>query len=202
MQKRSTRHGFSSFFFQPSMDSGVTDAVDYAQLDELLAKQVQRPSCATLRWRAARELHQPCFAFSVELGSPRWTGLFFPLQRRFESFENAAFANAFDGRAPYVEVVDDLLVGQSLVRLQKDACPLHQSRRHSSSRQNLLQRRSFRGFEIHHVACHPRHGARIGRDGKGLEPQAPSSRGRNDATYAAAAPMGEDGTGRSEDRKV
>src|SRR5580698_9744289 len=67
MQKLSTRHGFSSFFFQPLPHGLVADAVDDLKLDQFVGEQVKRPSSTPRRRCTACKLDELRFRLAIQL---------------------------------------------------------------------------------------------------------------------------------------
>lgn len=111
MQKRSTRHGFSSFFFQPSMVGGVADALDDTELDQLVSQQMQGPAGATLGGGAAGELDQACLGGAIELRLPRRRVLRFALQGPLQPLHHTALAYPLHRGTSDLQLAHDFLVG-------------------------------------------------------------------------------------------
>jgi len=166
MQKRSTRHGLSAFFFQPPIDGRDAYRVDDPQLDELVGKQRQRPSRAAVRRFTARQLHQTRFGRAIEFRQSRRSFLLLALQRRLQPDEAASLADPFHRPHSDAKLLGDLDVRQSLVRLQQDPRALHLWPRHAAVRGQPAQCGAFILRQIHDVAFHHSDGAWMDRHGK------------------------------------
>jgi hypothetical protein len=117
MHQRLTRQGWSSFFFQPLSDGFATDAVHHLQLDERFGEHMQCPSTTTGGRFTAGQLHEPRFAFSVQLHCA-WLGLLSVLKRRCKSLEHEPLAQALDSGQAHIQVLDNFLIQQTRVCFQ------------------------------------------------------------------------------------
>jgi hypothetical protein len=154
MQKRLTRHGLSSFFFQPSMDGGVADALDDPEFDQLIAEQVQGPTAAPFGRGAAGQLDQARLGGAIELRQTGWVFLRFALERSGYSLHHAALSHPLDRGTADLQLLHDLLVGQALVRSEQDLGALDHEGSRLAPRAELLESGTLFWRQIHDVAFH------------------------------------------------
>jgi hypothetical protein len=153
MQKRSTRQGLSSFFFQPLPYRFVADAVDNVKLDELVGESMKGPSPSARRGCTARQLHPASFPLAVQLQGARLS-LFLALQGRCHSFEHTTLAHSFQRRGSYGKMLSDLFLSKPLIGLEEQVRSRDLLRRGTSALRQTAKFCSFFFGQVHQVAFH------------------------------------------------
>ena len=154
MHQHCFNHGFSAFFERPAHRLG-RDRVHHLQGHQLGRQQLQGPVRASGRRLRAGQPHQLGLGHPVQLGRARRARL--ALQGRLHAFQDQGLARPVHGHGGHAHGLRRAFVGpgralRPLVAEQPDLGPPPGQRPGRAGGRQLLQVRSFLGFQFNQEA--------------------------------------------------
>ena len=120
--------------------------IDNLQLNDPISQQTQAPSPAPFRWRATGHCNQARLLFPVELPTVLPSGTT-PIQGCFQSLQNKALANTFDGGNAHIQRVADIFILLAFVGLEENPSMRQSSRPFRSGVDHVMQHLTLIGIQ-------------------------------------------------------
>lgn len=147
----------------------MRDRLDYLEQHKLRGKQPQRPLRTSFGWCAACQVHELGLCGPIELARVR-ARLRRTLYRRHQPLHHARPSRPFDRRHPDPQLLDDLLIRRTGVRVQQNPCAPGAACLNPTTADHRFECRSLVVRELDDVALHSRLHPRCPRDGPRFHP--------------------------------